>query len=76
MKMLERRPGEGRVEWLMRMNTIENLGMAAVLAAGAVIASPGVAAALGVGAAVEGAGAIASKMIHQRIKEKRLRKGH
>lgn len=75
MKFFERRPGEGRIEQLARLNTVENLGMCALLAAGAVVAPPAAAAALALAAGAEGAGAIVSKVVHDRLKEKRLRKG-
>jgi hypothetical protein len=74
MKMFERRPGEGRVEHLVRLNTLENLGEAALMAAGAVLVSP-LAGPLVVGSALAGVGAIGSNMIHERLKNKRLRTG-
>ncbi len=70
----EKHKGEGRLEKLARLNVVENIGAFAVLSAGAVLLPPAGAAVAAALAAGEGAGALLSKEVHARLKNKRLKK--
>jgi len=76
MKALERRPGEGRGEYAMRVLTLKNLGGLAIAGALSVATGGAFAAAAGAFAALEGAGAVVTHTAHQHLKNKRLRGGH
>lgn len=74
MKTMERRHGEGRMEYLVRLGVIKSIGLGALTAAGAVLIPP--AAPVLVAATVaEGIGGGAFAVAHQKLKNQRLNKG-
>jgi hypothetical protein len=76
MKALERRPGEGRAEYALRLFTLKNLGGLAIAGTLAAVTGGAFAAAAGLFAAAEGAGAVVTHTAHQHLKSKRTRGSH
>lgn len=75
MKSMERRPGEGRMEYLARLATIKSIGFAALAAAGAVLVPPA-AVLLVPAAAIESVQAGVFHVAQQRLKDKHAGKRH
>jgi hypothetical protein len=72
MSIAERKPGEGRMEYLSRLGVAKSLGFGALTAAGAVLMPP-LAPALVTATILEGLSAGGFGMAHSHLKGKRQR---